>query len=164
MEERRVVIAMRPIHRKRSRGSTMALYATFLALVGIPLLALNIDVARVYVAKARLRSATQAACQAYGSMLDTEFFQGSNLWRFKSNAMGVANTVFFSTMGSGSINITASLKGSGDNQVYIVDCRGDYVVSPIMWVGVSYYKQTQYAQVKVKFSTTSNWMIQGSEQ
>jgi hypothetical protein len=80
----------------RRSGSTMALYATFLALVGIPLLALNIDVARVYVGKARLRSATQAACQAYSTMLDYKNFQTSDTWGFESNAMSEANRVFLS--------------------------------------------------------------------
>jgi hypothetical protein len=140
----------------------MALYATFLALVGIPLLALNIDVARVYVGKARLRSATQAACQAYGGMLDYEFFQGSNGWRFKGDAMGMAYNVFFTSMRSGSISINAVQKNVGtDDQFYLVECRGSSIVSPLMWVGVSFYNQTQYVQVKTKFSTTTNWLRQG---
>jgi hypothetical protein len=141
----------------------MALYATFLVLVGIPLLALNIDVARVYVAKARLRNATQAACQAYGGMLDYEYFRTFGGWRFKSGAMGIAYNVFFSSMRSGSISINAVQKNVGSvNQYYLVECRGSSIVSPILWVGVSFYNQTQYAQVKAKFSTTENWLIQGA--
>lgn len=155
---------MRPVHRKRIHGSTMALYATFLALVGIPLLALNIDVARVYVAKARLRSATQAACQAYGGMLDRDYFRNYGRWRFKGDAMGMAYTVFFSSMRSGSISIKASMKNvSAPDQYFLVECRGSAVVSPILWVGISFYNQTQYAQVKAKFSTTENWLLQGIE-
>jgi hypothetical protein len=108
-----------------------------------------------------LRSATQAACQAYGGMLDHEHFRDSNGWRFKSNAMGMANNVFFTSMRTGSISINTSLKNVGaPNQHFLIECRGQSIVSPIMWVGVSAYKQTQYAQVKVKFSTTENWILQ----
>jgi hypothetical protein len=140
----------------------MALYAIFLAMVGVPLLALNIDVARVYVAKARLRSATQAACQAYGSMLDYDYFRVFGGWRFKGNAMGMAYNVFFTSMRSGSISINAVQKNVGtDDQFYLVECRGSSIVSPLMWVGVSFYNQTQYVQVKTKFSTTTNWLRQG---
>jgi hypothetical protein len=152
---------MRPIHRTRSRGSTMALYATFLAMVGVPLLALNIDVARVYVAKARLRNATQAACQAYGSMLDYQYFRENGQWRFKGDAMGMAYNVFFRSMRSGSISINAVQKNVGSkDQYYLVECRGSSIVSPLMWVGVSFYNQTQYVQVKAKYSTTENWLLQ----
>ena len=139
----------------------MALYATFLALVGIPLLALNIDVARVYVNRARLRSATQAACQAYGTMLDYKHFRDSDRWRFDSTAMSTANRIFYGSVPSGgSVSISATQKSSSDpNQhIYVVGCRGRLIVSPIMWVGVSYYNLTQYVQVKVKFATSDNWV------
>jgi hypothetical protein len=140
----------------------MALYATFLALVGVPLLALNIDVARVYVAKARLRSATQAACQAYGGMLDFGHFRDSNGWRFKPGALSMAHRVFNgSAPTGGQITIGTAQKNVGATDQYIlIECRGESTIYPLMWVGVSAYKQTQYAQVKVKFSTTENWIIQ----
>ncbi len=145
----------------RYSGSTMALYATFLALVGIPLLALNIDVARVYVNRARLRSATQAACQAYGTMLDYKFFRDSNRWKFDSTAMSTAYKTFYQSVPSGgSVSITAVEKYSNDpNQhIFVVECRGRLIVSPIMWVGVSFYNLTQLVQVKVKFATADNWV------
>jgi hypothetical protein len=105
---------MRPIRLSRNRGSTMALYATFLALVGIPLLALNVDVARVYVAKARLRSATQAACQAYGGMLDLESFRESGKWQFRGDAMAMAYRIFYQSSPTGaSVGITVTEKYIG---------------------------------------------------
>jgi hypothetical protein len=137
----------------------MALYATFLALVGIPLLALNIDVARVYVAKARLRSATQAACQAYSTMLDYKNFQTSGTWGFESNAMSEAYRVFYQSIPSGgSISINTIEKDAGSvGHIFIVQCSGRLIVSAILWVGRSYYNLTQYSQVKAKFGNTDSW-------
>jgi hypothetical protein len=158
LEKRGVVKRMHRNRYARRNGSTMALYATFLALVGIPLLALNIDVARVYVGKARLRSATQAACQAYGTMLDYKAFQYDEVWKFKETAMQEAYTAFYLALPSGgSISITATEKSSGLNHIYLVECRGRLIVSALLWVGRSYYNLNQYAQVKVKFATTENW-------
>jgi hypothetical protein len=144
----------------RRSGSTMALYATFLALVGIPLLALNIDVARVYVGKARLRSATQAACQAYATMLDTSSYRDNDEWKFEGTAMNEAYRAFYLTLPSGgSISLNAVEKQSADpnNHIYLIECRGRLIVSALLWVGRSYYNLNQFAQVKVKFATTRNW-------
>ena len=52
---------------KRMRGyngATMALYAMFIAFVGVPLLGVTVDISRVWVKKAELSNAVEAACSA----------------------------------------------------------------------------------------------------
>jgi hypothetical protein len=137
----------------------MAFYAAFLVTVGMPLMALTVDASRVMVMKVRLREATQAACQAYGTMLDYKAFQYNEVWKFKNTAMQEAYRAFYLALPSGgSISISATEKSSGIDHIYVVECRGRLIVSALLRVGRSYYNLNQYAQVKVKFATTENWI------
>jgi hypothetical protein len=112
------------------------------------------------VGRARLRSATQAACQAYGTMLDYKSFRETGVWKFEGTAMEEANLAFYKAIPSGgsvSVNIIEKSPTDSKNHIYVVECRGRLIVSALLWVGRSYYDLKQYSQVKVKFATQENW-------
>jgi hypothetical protein len=85
--------------RSKRRGSTMALYAMFLVTVGVPLLAVGVDVSRVKYAGLQLVNATQAACQAYANSLDVSAFKKNEGLKFR-NGYQNAYRVFFTAMPS----------------------------------------------------------------
>jgi len=76
----------------------MALYAAFLVTVGLPLLALGVDVSRVELMRVKLRNATEAACQAYANSLDIQAFQLRNELKFTDGYKNAQN-VFFPRFG-----------------------------------------------------------------
>jgi hypothetical protein len=143
----------------------MALYAAFLVTVGIPLMAIGADVSRVYLMQVRLRNATEAACEAYANNLDVKTFCDTGIWHFNDQAASDAYRVFFQSIPTGgSISYNATEKIPSDSgHIFVVECRGQLIVSPILWVGISYYNLTQIVQVKVKFANSHNWVMQQSE-
>jgi hypothetical protein len=92
-------------------------------------------------------------------MLDYAKFQDTGEWGFESNAMSVAYRVFFQSIPtSGSISIASVEKDTGSiDRIFIVQCRGQLIVSPILWVGRSFYNIREYTQVKAKFGNTESW-------
>lgn len=55
-------------------GYSMAMYAILLAVVGIPLMSLSIDITRLMYARTHLQAAVDAACEAGAQALDVPTF------------------------------------------------------------------------------------------
>jgi len=130
----------------------MALYAAFLVTVGLPLLALGVDFSRVELMRVKLRSATEAACQAYANSLDITEFQESGELRFK-DATRNAYLVFQGAM-SASAAFTAfeNRKSDGGATKVVIMCTGGASIRPFIPIVPNYYISTT-STIKTKFTT-----------
>jgi hypothetical protein len=72
--------------RRNPRGIAMSLYAAFIGLVGVPLLALAVDGTRVWLKKAELANAVEAACSAYANTPDPSAFKKKGVLELGSKA------------------------------------------------------------------------------
>jgi hypothetical protein len=134
------------------RANSMALYAVFLATVGLPMLALGVDFSRVEMMRVKLRGATEAACQAYANSLDISEFQESGELNFE-NATRNAYLVFQSTMNAGAAFTAYENRKSDDGATKVVIiCTGGVSIRPFIPVVTNYYISTN-ATIKTKFST-----------
>jgi hypothetical protein len=131
----------------------MALYASFIVLVGIPLLALTVDIARGYSFNVRLRNATSAACESYVRSLDTKKFVETGETDLSSEAMGNAYVVFAQSAPRGSsIEVVPTIK----NNRVVALCTGRNSLRPIIFILPSYELKST-AAAKADFATTKNW-------
>lgn len=139
------------IHRKN--GATMALYAAFLVLVGLPLLALTVDVSRAFLAAARLRGATEAGCLSYVRSLDTKKFIQNGETFLSGSSVGKAYEVFapFAPQGS-SLEVVPTTK---DDRVVAL-CTGRYNLDAIIPL-IPAYQITATSAAKADFATTKTW-------
>jgi hypothetical protein len=131
----------------------MALYASFLVLVGVPLLALTVDVTRGYFFNVRLRNATSSACESYVRSLNTSLFVEKGETDLSPEAMGNAYEVFAqSAPGGSSLEIVPTLK----NGRVVALCTGRNSMRPIIFILPS-YNLSSSAAAKADFATTRNW-------
>jgi hypothetical protein len=130
----------------------MAIYAGFLVMVGLPMLALGVDFSRVELMRVKLRSATTAACQAYANSLDVSEFQESGELKFE-NATRNAYLVFQGAM-SASAAFTAfeTRKSDGGATKVVIMCTGGASIRPFIPVVSNYYISTT-STIKTKFTT-----------
>jgi hypothetical protein len=158
MEEGRMV---RGMGRKTLRANTMALYAAFLTTVGIPLLAMGVDVSRVYLMQVRLRHATEAACQAYANSLDIKEFRDNNELVFTDGRKN-ANYVFYLALGDyasfGAVENRDTgpghhLSGGPVVKTIVLQCFGTAFVDAVVPF-FGNYTVTSSASAKTKFSTS----------
>lgn len=131
----------------------MALYASFLVLVGIPLLALTVDVTRAYLAAARLRGATEAGCLAYVRSLEASKFMESGETDISGSAAGNAYEVFVPFAPAGStLEVAAQEK---DGRV-VAQCTGNYNLDAIIPL-IPSYKISSNSAAKADFATVRTW-------
>jgi hypothetical protein len=135
------------------RGATMALYASFLVLVGIPLLALTVDVTRAYLWNARLRNATAAGCESYVRSLDTQKFVENGETQLLPEATGNAYEVFSQSAPQGSTLEIVPIVKNGRAVAYCTGKNSLRAIIPIMPV----YNLRSDAAAKADFATTRNW-------
>lgn len=137
----------------RLRGGSLALYAAFLVVAGLPLLALTVDVGRAFAANARLRGATEAGCLAYVRSLDTRKFIEEGKTELTPSAGGNANQVFvpFAPKGS-TLEISSQIK---DGRVVAL-CVGRYSLRGLIPL-IPAYELTSRSAAKADFATTRNW-------
>jgi hypothetical protein len=148
--------------KKKFRANTMALYAAFLVTVGLPLMALGVDVSRVELMRVKLRSATTAACQAYANSLDPQVFIFEDRIEF-SQKYPTANDVFNFAMGnSGTFGAVVERNSAADVVIdaktgttvekVVIRCFGNgFIRAMIPFLGN--YGVSETATVKTKFST-----------
>jgi len=141
----------------------MALYAAFLVTVGLPLLALGVDVSRVELMRVKLRNATEAACQAYANSLDIQAFQLRNELKFTDGYKNAQN-VFTRALGnSGTFGAVEERSdagktdiGSGKSvEIIVIRCFGTGFVEAMIPL-VGNYAISESASAKTKFSTESS--------
>jgi hypothetical protein len=144
----------------KTRGGVMALYAAFIGLVCVPLLAVTVDGTRIWLKKAELANAVEAACSAYANTPDVQAFQDGKGVRLGDGARGEGLRLFGYNMPEG---------GSLTNMAYTVDDRGPFLKMVtatctgraslrLMIIGgqVS-INLVKTVTVKAKFGTTLNW-------
>jgi hypothetical protein len=145
---------------RKSRANSMALYAVFLVTVGLPLLAVGVDVSRVELMRVKLRNATEAACQAYANSLDIHEFQFDNELVF-TEGYANANKVFYLALGrSGAFGAVeerdtvapVTIGGGKTVKTIVIRCTGTgFVEAMIPFVGN--YAVGETASAKTKFTT-----------
>jgi hypothetical protein len=135
---------------RRTRGTTMALYAAFILFVGVPLMALTWDIGRLRAAKTKLSNAAEAGCAAYVNLVDADswiFTQGAP--KFAPNAATVALSVFYASAPPGSILfITPSI---GPGNLMKAQCTANTTVHPFIDLGLGDYSATVYADAKAEW-------------
>jgi hypothetical protein len=138
MEEGRMVM-------RRARGSTMAFYAMFILMVGVPLMALTLDIGRVRRATVKLGNATEAACAAYANMMDVAAWQ-NGVHQFAPGAEAHARSFFYwSAPPNAGIGFTPIIVEGHPMQV---QCRASAFVVPFIDLGLGNYSVSVTADAK----------------
>jgi hypothetical protein len=144
---------VRGMRRYRFHANSMAIYAMFLVTVGVPLLALTVDITRYMVAVVELRTATMAGCQAYANSLDIAKFQATGNVEFKSGAYGKASEIFHLAMPASASFFANELKGSDAGpKEKVVRCTGRTSIQPLIPL-LENYSASAVIVTKTKFST-----------
>ncbi|MBN1438041.1 MAG: hypothetical protein JW929_01420 [Anaerolineales bacterium] len=141
------------MRRRRASGATMALYAAFLVLVGLPLLALTVDVTRAYLASAQLRGATTAGCLAYVRSLEMKRFIDEGETVVSGDAAGNAYQVFGPSAPEGAVLEVAPDERDGR---VVALCTGRYNLDVIIPL-IPDFEIRAEAAAKADFATTENW-------
>jgi hypothetical protein len=135
----------------------MALYASFLALVGVPLMMLCVDVARAYIARVRLVNATEAACTAYAHTLDIEEFKIFGRTKPATNALSEGWYIFTVAAPAGaSFSPSAKTLKNIDNpsqELLEVKCRSSYTFHGIF----RDYGMSHFSMAEARFAFSENW-------
>jgi hypothetical protein len=145
---------------RRSRGVSMALYAMFLAFVGVPLLGATVDVTRVWLKKAELANAVEAACSAYANTPDTGVFKSSGNAVLGAKAQGEGYRLFGYNMPTGGslTNMSYDVEEESPTlKLIVATCSGSATIRPIVLAGLVSFEVRKTVQVKAKFGTTANW-------
>jgi hypothetical protein len=136
-------------------------YAAILVTVGMPLLAMGVDVSRVYLMQVRLRHATEAACEAYANSLDIAKFRDNNELVFTKGCEN-ANFVFHSALGDNASFFPRENRETGSGltlstgqvvKTIAIQCTGSAFIDAVVpfWGN---YTVTASASAKTKFSTS----------
>jgi len=140
------------VFKRTWRGNTMAFYAMFLATVGLPLMAVTVDVSRAYLMNVRLRGATEAGCEAYANSLNIKQFKESGKLEFK-NAIGNADLAFHGSMPSSAGFTAYEVRQSGANSKIVeIKCTGFVALRPLVPL-IRDYNISAASSAKTKFST-----------
>jgi hypothetical protein len=145
---------------RRYAGATMALYAMFIAFVGVPLLGVTVDITRVWLKKAELANAVEAACSAYVNTPDVTAFEEGQGIKPGPDARGEGYLIFSYNMPDGGelTNMQFEVKDDGKGStVAISTCSGRATIRPIVFAGVASFEVVKTVTVKAKYGTSTNW-------
>jgi hypothetical protein len=131
---------------RRTRGSTMAFYAMFILIVGVPLMALTLDIGRLRAAQAKLSVAAEAGCAAYVNLVDADLWSSGGPAQFNPNAQIAAIGAFYNTAPPGSTLFITPLKGPGD--LLKAHCTATTTLRPFIDLGLGDYHTTVSADAK----------------
>lgn len=143
----------------RCRGAAMALYAMFIGLVGVPLLAATVDISRVWVKKAELANAVEAACSAYANSPDTQAFLDSGKTVLGVEARSEGHRLFGYNLPDGGALTGMSYVVEETTNLTLVTatCSGTTSIRPVIFAGIASFEIKKTVTVKAKFGTPSNW-------
>jgi hypothetical protein len=145
---------------RRFRGATMALYAMFIGFVGVPLLGVTVDLTRVWVTKAELTNAVEAACSAYANTPDVDAFmegKGVNLGP-KARSEGYRLFGYNNPKGGSLTNMSFVVNEEPAGFTLVAaTCSGTATVRPMIFAGVVSFNVVKTVTVKAKFGTSTNW-------
>jgi hypothetical protein len=143
----------------RRRGSAMALYALFIAFVGVPLIVATVDITRLWLKRAQLAGAVEAACSAYVNAPDIPAYRGEGIVKLGADARNEGWRYFADNMTDGvltDLSYTVEEDNSG-NQVVVAFCSGEAFIKPLAFMGFVTLEVTQSTTVKAKYGTATNW-------
>lgn len=139
--------------RRRLRGGAMAFYALYITFVGLPFMAMSVDLSRYWALRARLQNATDAACAAYAQYPDIDWYVDTGEVRFGSDASAGAFMVFVSSMKGKQGNLHVGMYPSQDPEVPVIHCEADSSIDPMIDIGITY---TARAHAEAKMTVVSH--------
>jgi hypothetical protein len=146
------------MRRRKARGVSMALYAAFIGLVGVPLLAATVDVTRVWITKAELANAVEAACSAYANSPDKHIFKQTGKFVLGGEAQAEGYRFFgYNIPEGGEITEMTYYPSNQNDYTYIARCSGHASVQPMIFAGVASFELVKTVTVKVKFASPYQW-------
>jgi len=134
---------------RRARGNTMAFYAMFILLVGVPLIALTWDLGRLRGAQAKLSNAVEAGCAAYVNLANADAWSSGGPAQFNPNALIAAQGAFSNTAPPESTLFITPLNGADD--LLKAHCTARTTVHPFIDIVLGDYHATAYADAKAKW-------------
>jgi hypothetical protein len=147
--------------RWKSRGVSMALYAMFIAFVGVPLIAATVDITRVWLKRAELTNALEAACSAYANTPDTDAFINQGRTVLGAKARGEGYRLFgYNIPEAGSLtgmSYVTDEEGGPFPPVITAQCSGTASIRPIVFIGLLSFDLEKTVAVKAKFGTVTNF-------
>jgi hypothetical protein len=140
----------------------MALYAVFLALVGLPLLIATVDISRVWVRRAQLANAVEAACAAYAHAPDMDALKMGKDIELEGKARSEGFRIFAYNIPEGGTltSMTFIVRQVGDDPdsaVITATCSGRADFRPMILAGFVSFDLRKTVTVKAKFGSTTNW-------
>lgn len=143
---------------RRYRASTMGLYAMFIAFVGVPLLAATADMSIVWLRRAELSNAVDAACSAYAHTPDIPEYRRHKVLRLGPEARSEGYKYFGMNMTKdGALTGMRYSVSPTFPDTVIATCTGSASVRPIVFVGFASFDISHTSTVKAKFGTSTNW-------
>ena len=142
------------------RGASMALYAVFIATVGVPLLAATVDLSRVWVKKAELANAVEAACSAYANTPDAKVFleQGRTVLGAEARSEGMRLFGYNMPEGGALTGMTYAMEESAGLAQVTATCSGSASIRPVIFAGIYSFELRKTVTVKAKYGTPGNWV------
>jgi hypothetical protein len=145
--------------RRKERGVAMALYAAFIALVGVPLLGATVDLTQVWLKKAELANAVEAACSAYVGAPDLWAFKNRGELELGAEARAEGYRFFgYNIPEGGELTEMTYYPSDQNDYTYIARCSGHMSVRPIILAGLVSFELRKTVTVKVKFASTNRWL------
>ncbi len=142
----------------RLRGNSMALYAAFLALVGLPLLALAIDVSHAWFTRLQLIDSVEAACAAFSDNLDLAAYQENGAIRLKPAAWGDGHRFFHESAPPGALLTAMYVRLDPEyHDTLVTTCSARVSVKPMIALGIGSFEFTHTTSGKAKFGSPANW-------
>jgi hypothetical protein len=149
------------VRRKRKvvRGAAMALYAMFIATVGVPLLAATVDISRMWVKKAELANAVEAACSAYANTPDARAFLTGGETVLGAEARSEGRRLFGYNMprGGALTGMSYTVQKSPTLALVTATCSGTASVRPVIFAGLASFELRKTVSVKAKYGSPVNW-------
>jgi hypothetical protein len=150
------------MRRPRRRGSAMALYALFIAFVGVPLMVATVDVTRLWLKRAQLAGAVEAACSAYANTPDVREYREKDSVKLGADARSEGWRYFAANMPDGTLTDLSYTveEDNSNNSVVVAYCRGEAFIKPLAFMGFVTLRVSQTTTVKAKYGTSTNWPSQ----
>jgi hypothetical protein len=144
--------------KRKERGVAMALYAAFIGLVGVPLLGATVDLTQVWLKKAELANAVEAACSAYANTPDKAEFRQTGRLVLGAEARAEGYRFFgYNIPEGGQLTELKFEPSSLNGYTYVATCRGKVTVRPIILAGLVPFEVKKTVTVKVKFASPGHW-------
>jgi hypothetical protein len=122
---------------------------------GVPLLAATVDLTRVWLKKAELANAVEAACSAYANTPDKGHFKQTGEFRLGTEARAEGYRFFgYNVPKDGELTELTYFPSNQNGYTYIARCSGSVTIRPIIFAGIASFELRKTVTVKVKFASS----------